>query len=103
MSKSIFDIILKDHKKMKKSNKNKSTTNVWGKLEDNKLRSLFETKLSKGGVNPEDIAKATLEKVIRKHFPDRNYHSFRQLFRRKALKFLLGASLSGRRKEAAGK
>ena len=72
---------------MKESNKKQSTINVWGKLEDNKLRSLFETKLSKGGVNPEDIAKATLEKVIRKHFPGRNYHSFRQLFRRKSLKF----------------
>ena len=88
---------------MKKSNKNQSTTHVWGKLEDNKLRSLFETNLSKGGVDLEDITKATLEKVIRKHFPGINYHPFRQLFRRKALKFFLGASLSGRRKEAAGK
>ena len=74
----IFDIILKHHKKQKRATKTKSSTNVWGKAEDNKLRSIFKTKLSKRGINREDTTKKTLEKVIRKHLPGGYYQSFRQ-------------------------
>ena len=88
---------------MKKKGDKEQSVKVWGKFEENKLRELFETAPSKGGVDPEDTTKKTLEKIIATHYPGRNYHSFRQLFRKKALKYLLAQRLSGRRKEVLGK
>ena len=85
---------------MAKKNNAGTKAKIWGREEDGVLRKLFELPKSKGGVDPEDTTKGNLEKVLRQHFPSRQYHSFRQLYRRKALKFLLGTSLNGKRKES---
>ena len=71
-----------------KTGKKKST--VWGKEQDNKLRQLFDEPASRGGIDPKDKTKATLEK-------------FRQVFRRKSQHYLLGKELAGKRKAAAVK
>ena len=84
-----------------KTGKKKST--VWGKDQDNKLRQLFDEPASRGGIDPKDKTKATLEKHITNHFPGRSYHSFRQVFRRKSQHYLLGKELAGKRKAAAVK
>ena len=70
---------------MKKKGNNEQSVKVWGKFEDSKLRALFETVPSKGGIAPEDTTKNTLEKIIDTHFAGRNYHSFLQLFRKKSV------------------
>ena len=88
---------------MKNNNKAGTKVKIWGKEEDSILRKLFELPKSRGGIDPEDTTKAHLEKVLNKHFPGRLYHTFRQVYRRKALKFLLGERLNGKRKGSVGK
>ena len=88
---------------MKNNNKAGTKVKIWGKEEDSILRKLFELPKSRGGIDPEDTTKAHLEKVLNKYFPGRLYHTFRQVYRRKALKFLLGERLNGKRKESVGK
>ena len=88
---------------MKNNNKAGTKAKIWGKEEDSTLRKLFELPKSRGGIDPEDTTKANLEKVLRKHFPTRNYHTFRQVYRRKALTFFFGESVNGKRKESVGK
>ena len=92
------------HHKIKTGKKNKNASSkVWGKEQDKKLRELFNEPASRGGIDPKDTTKATLQKYLDNHFPGRSYHSFRQIFRRKSLKYLLGEELAGQRKAEAEK
>ena len=65
---------------MKNNNKAGTKVKIWGKEEDSILRKLFELPKSRGGIDLEDTTKANLEKVLRKHFPTRNYHTIRQVY-----------------------
>ena len=68
---------------MKKKGNSEQSIKIWGKLEDSKLRALFETPLSKGGINPEDTTKSTLGKIIQKHFTGKTTIRFASCFVKK--------------------
>lgn len=76
---------------------NKTSTGKWGKAQNQLLQSLFEKRLDRGGISPEDTTRKTVEAVRNKYFPGRTYASFAPLFRRKARQFQLNESLNGAR------
>lgn len=71
----------------------------WGSAEDAKLATLFSKPESKGGVNPKLLTKKDVEAARAKHFPDRPYASFSQVFRSKAAKWQLEKELYGGRRK----
>lgn len=74
----------------------------WSKEHDALLLSLFQKQPSKGGILASDTSKNTIKAIINKHFPDRQYSSFSQLFRRKAREFLINQTLAGTRDDNKG-
>ena len=71
-----------------KSSANKVTATKWGKEHKRNER---------GGVNSNDLNSDYIKRVLRQHFPDRQYNNFAPLFRAKARKFNLNEALDGAR------
>lgn len=80
-----------------KSSANKVTATKWGKEHNLKLQSLFLKRNERGGVNSNDLNSDYIKRVLRQHFPDRQYNNFAPLFRAKARKFNLNEALDGAR------
>lgn len=70
----------------------------WNKIDDAKLAELFRKPPSRGGVSSSDLSQQHIEQVRSKHWPDRTYKNFSQLFRKKARKWNLNKALQGARK-----
>ena len=69
----------------------------WSKQQDEKILSLFEKQVSRGGISSEDLSKKTIANIVSKFFPERTYSNFAPLFRRKAREYNLNKSLTGLR------
>ena len=72
----------------------------WNKDCDTKLLSLLDKRLPRG-IDPSNLSKAYIEKVISKFFPTRTYNNSNQLYRKKVRAYNINGTLCGARKAIA--
>ncbi|GAX24472.1 hypothetical protein FisN_2Hu039 [Fistulifera solaris] len=70
----------------------------WGNPDNAKLRVLFEQGLRNGGADPGDLSQPAIERVRFRHWKDRDYHAFAQIYRKKARAYLANGTLVGARR-----
>jgi hypothetical protein len=69
----------------------------WGKLDDRKLSDLFRKGKPSGGVSSTALNAKDIRKVLKAHFPSREYKNFAPLFRSKARAWNIDQTLTGQR------
>ena len=82
----------------KKKNDNSTKPAKWSKINDKKLKTLFDRGTRNRGINSEDLSTQAIHQAIETHFPDRAYKTFAPLFRNKARAYNLAKELAGARR-----
>jgi hypothetical protein len=77
------------------------TAAKWSKADDAKLAELFRKGTRNHGISTKDLSAKYIHKVIKDHFPDREFKNFSVLFRRKARAWNLNQTLQGQRRKCA--
>ena len=71
---------------------------AWNSVDNAKLLKLVELEPRKGGLDPLDLNKEPIAKIIAKHWPHRTYQNLAYLIRKKPRLYNLNGSLNGKRK-----
>jgi hypothetical protein len=77
------------------------TAAKWSKADDAKLAELFRKGTRNHGISTKDLSAKYIHKVIKDHFPEREFKNFSVLFRRKARAWNLNQTLQGQRRKYA--
>lgn len=77
---------------------NDGAAKKWGKVDDKKLKELFDRGTRNRGIDSKDLSSKAIHQAIATHFPDRLYKTFAPLFGNKARLYNLDKELAGARR-----